>query len=90
MSANILLASQMGEALIRGFINTGVSKPERICASVRSSKSRAIMEDIGVTPYKNALDGGAAEVAQNSDIIFLAVRLPLLCMSTSLERTFLC
>lgn len=64
----------MGEALIRGFIATGVSKPDKICASVRSSKRKDIMEEIGITAYGDALDGGAAQVAQNSDIIFLAVR----------------
>ena len=68
-----MLRMQMGEALIRGFIATGVSRPEKICASVRSSARREVMEGIGITACENALEGGAAQVAKKSDIIFLAV-----------------
>jgi pyrroline-5-carboxylate reductase len=67
----------MGEALIRGFIGTGISRPEKICACVRSEDRQQALEPLGITTYGNALGEGAAQLAANSDIIFLAVRLPL-------------
>lgn len=65
---------QMGEALIRGFIATGVSSPDRICASVRSEPRQQALAQLGINVYGSALGEGAALVAENSDIIFLAVR----------------
>lgn len=65
---------QMGEALIRGFIATGVSKAENISASVRSTERQQALEGLGISVYGDALQDGAASIAKNSDIIFLAVR----------------
>lgn len=38
----------MGEALIRGFLSSGVSSSEKICASVRSQERKSTMEGIGL------------------------------------------
>jgi len=69
----VAVAMQMGEALIRGFIATGVSTPDKICACVRSESRQQALEPLGITTYGSALGKGAAKLAQNSDIIFLAV-----------------
>ena len=42
-------AGQMGEALIRGFTNAGVTVPDRLCASVRSDERRNVMQNLGLT-----------------------------------------
>ena len=63
----------MGEALIRGFIGTGVSRPDRICASVRSADRQQALAPLGISVFGNAVQEGAASVAAASDIIFLAV-----------------
>lgn len=65
----------MGEALIRGFLATGVSKAHKICASVRSESRQQALSLLNITLFGDALNEGAAQVAQNSDIIFLAVGL---------------
>ena len=64
----------MGEALIRGFVATGVSRPDKISASVRSKSRQQALQPLDITVYGDALQEGASQVAQNSDIIFLAVR----------------
>ena len=64
---------QMGEALIRGFVATGVSRPDKICASVRSESRQQALKPLNIAVYGDALRDGASLVAQNSDIIFLAV-----------------
>lgn len=64
---------QMGEALIRGFCNSGVSSVEQISASVRSFDRQRALSALGLRVYGNALDGGAADLAANSEIIFLGV-----------------
>lgn len=67
----------MGEALIKGFVATGVSKASKICASVRSEARQKAMGALNIKIFGDALRDGAAQVAQNSDIIFLAVCLAL-------------
>ena len=64
---------QMGEALIRGFCKSGVSSVEQISASVRSFDRQRALSALGLRVYGNALDGGAADLAANSEIIFLGV-----------------
>ena len=64
---------QMGEALIRGFTRSGVSTWEQICASVKSKERQSALSAMGLRVYGNALNGGAADLAANSDIIFLGV-----------------
>ena len=63
----------MGEALIRGFCKSGVSSVEQISASVRSFDRQRALSALGLRVYGNALDGGAADLAANSEIIFLGV-----------------
>ena len=65
---------QMGEALIRGFLATGVSRSDKICASVRSEGRQKALNALNITVYGDALGEGASLVAENSDIIFLGVR----------------
>ena len=64
---------QMSEALIRGFIASGICAPEDVIASVRSTARWQAMESLGVQPVGDALRGGAAEVAARSDTILLGV-----------------
>ena len=66
-------AGQMGEALIRGFVSSGVCSADNISASVRSTERRQAMANLGVQSFGNALEGGAANIAK-SDIIVLGVR----------------
>ena len=63
----------MGEALIRGFCKSGVSSVEQISASVRSFDRQRALSNLGLPVYGNALEGGAADLAANSEIIFLGV-----------------
>lgn len=63
----------MGEALIRGFCKSGVSSVEQISASVRSFDRQRALSNLGLRVYGNALEGGAADLAANSEIIFLGV-----------------
>lgn len=67
-------AGQMGEALIRGFCKSGVSSVEQISASVRSFERQRALSSLGLRVYGNALEGGAADIAANSEIIFLGVK----------------
>lgn len=67
-------AGQMGEALIRGFCKSGVSSVEQISASVRSFDRQRALSNLGLRVYGNALEGGAADLAANSEIIFLGVK----------------
>lgn len=64
---------QMGEALIRGFCKSGVSSYEQISASVRSRDRQKALKRLGLRVYGDAAQGGAAEIAANSEIIFLGV-----------------
>ena len=72
-SIGFIGAGQMGEALIRGFVSSGVSSAGKIAASVRSIERQKAMARIGVQTFGNALEGGAAAIAK-SDIIVLGVR----------------
>ena len=71
--ARDLWSLQMGEALIRGFCKSGVSSVEQISASVRSFDRQRALSALGLRVYGNALEGGAADLAANSEIIFLGV-----------------
>lgn len=65
----------MGEALIRGFLSSGVSTPGRICASVATLERRELLQSIGIgNVFEEATSGGAAEVANCSDVILLGVK----------------
>ena len=66
-------ALQMSEAMIRGFIASGLFGPEDIMASVRSAERWQAMESLGVQPVGDALRGGAAEIAASCDTIILGV-----------------
>lgn len=68
---------QMGEALIRGFCKSGVSSVEQISASVRRFDRQRALSAMGLRVYGDALEGGAADLAANSEIIFLGVSCPL-------------
>lgn len=75
----------MGEALIRGFCKSGVSSVEQISASVRSFERQRALSSLGLRVYGNALEGGAADIAANSEIIFLGAsaihpRTDMLCL----------
>ena len=66
----------MGEALIRGFCKSGVSSVEQISVSVRRFDRQRALSAMGLRVYGDALEGGAADLAANSEIIFLGVRGP--------------
>lgn len=66
----------MGEALIRGFCKSGVSSVEQISASVRRFDRQQALSAMGLRVYGDALEGGAADLAANSEIIFLGVSGP--------------
>ena len=65
---------QMGEALIRGFLASGVSIPSNLSASVRNAERQRSLSMLGIQIFGSATDGGAAEIAANSDIIIIGVR----------------
>ena len=46
---------------------------EQISASVRSYDRQRALSKLGMRVYGDALDGGAADLAANSEIIFLGV-----------------
>ncbi|DBB06415.1 TPA: hypothetical protein ACH3X1_011975 [Trebouxia sp. C0004] len=84
-------AGQMGEALIRGFCKSGVSSVEQISASVRSFDRQRALSNLGLRVYGNALEGGAADIAANSEIIFLGVSYigpPTTCMQRPRSAPF--
>ncbi|GAB4814926.1 hypothetical protein N2152v2_001972 [Parachlorella kessleri] len=71
----VIGAGMMGEALIRGFINSGISSPGRISCSVDALERRQLYEGMGVGNVFDAAElGGAAGVAANSDIVVLAIK----------------
>ncbi|KAL6773764.1 hypothetical protein ACKKBG_A22395 [Auxenochlorella protothecoides x Auxenochlorella symbiontica] len=69
-------AGQMGEAMIRGFLESGVSHPSRLSASVRSSARATALSRLGVTRvFQDAVkSGGAAALAASARVIFLGVK----------------
>ncbi|KAK9821768.1 hypothetical protein WJX81_006988 [Elliptochloris bilobata] len=67
-------AGQMGEALIRGFIQSGVSTAANLSASVRSEERQRAMQQLGIQVFGNALLGGAEALCEASDIIVLGVK----------------
>jgi pyrroline-5-carboxylate reductase len=71
----IIGAGQMGEALIRGFLDAGAASPGRICASVATFERREKLASLGIgNIFEDATEGGAAAIAENSDVIFLGVK----------------
>jgi pyrroline-5-carboxylate reductase len=65
----------MGEALIRGFLDAGVTTPGRICASVATFERQEKLQGLGIgNIFEDATESGAASIAQNSDVIFLGVK----------------
>ncbi|KAK9848849.1 hypothetical protein WJX84_005716 [Apatococcus fuscideae] len=67
-------AGKMGEALIRGFLASGVSIPSNLSASVRNAERQRSLSMLGIQIFGSATDGGAAEIAANSDIIIIGVK----------------
>lgn len=61
----------MGEALIRGFCEAGITGADRLAASVRSAERQKQMTSLGVRVFGDATRGGAEELAASSDIIVL-------------------
>lgn len=55
----------VGEALIRGFCEAGISTADRLSASVRSSERQQKMTSLGVRVFEDATKGGAKQVAAN-------------------------
>ena len=74
---------QMSEALMRGFIASGLVAPENMVASVRSAERWQAMEGLGVQPVGDALRGGAAEIAASCDTILIGVSSPSVCVAVS-------
>lgn len=68
-------AGAMGEALIRGFIASGLTSAARVSASVRTVERQRALEDLGINDvFDSAADGGAAGVAAAADVIVLGVK----------------
>lgn len=71
----VIGAGQMGEALIRGFLQAGVCTPGRISASVLTLERREYLSNLGIgNIFEDAATGGAQGVAQHSDVIILGVK----------------
>ena len=69
----------MGEALIRAFLAAGICTPDSMVASLRNADRRLVLEEMGIQTVGDAVFAdGAAEVASQSDIIFLAVSVRLI------------
>lgn len=64
----------MGTAMIRGWLDHGISHCTRICASDRPSHNTQLLTSIGLATYPEAGDGGAENIAHCADIIFLGVK----------------
>ena len=68
-------AGQMGEALIRGFLQAGVCTPGRISASVLTLERQEYLSSLGIgNIFEDAATGGAVGVADNSDVIIIGVK----------------
>jgi len=69
-------AGNMSCALIQGLISdSNCTTADKISASIRSTDRRDLLEKLGITSiYGDALEGGAKQVAEDSDIIFLGVK----------------
>lgn len=66
---------QMGGALVRGFLNSGIITPDNVCVSVTTSERREMLSEMGLQHvFGDATSGGAAKVAEFSDIILLGVK----------------
>ena len=67
-------AGQMAEALIRGWLNAGISRPEKIKASdVLPARREWVAQELGIaTPSANR------EVAEHADLLVLAVKPPFI------------
>ena len=66
----------MGEAMIRGFLESGVSHPSRLSASVRSTARAREIAELGVgRVYRDAVTAGGAEaLARDASVIILGVK----------------
>jgi len=74
-SIGVIGAGQMGEALIRGFLKSGVSSAERICASVATLERGELLSSLGIgNVFDDVIHGGAQDVASFSDIIIVGVK----------------
>ena len=67
-------AGQMAEALIRGWLNAGISRPEKIKASdVVPARRDWIAQELGIATL-----AANQEVAQHADLLVLAVKPPFI------------
>ena len=68
-------AGAMGEALLRGLLDSGCLAPADVSASVRTESRQVAIKSLGVDAvHGDALTGGAAAVAAASDVIIVAVK----------------
>lgn len=66
---------QMGGALVRGFINSGIIDPSDVGASVKSPERKQSLLDMGVEHvFGDATHGGAEDIAKFSDIVLVGVK----------------
>ena len=67
---------QMGGALVRGFMNSGIVAPENVCASVTTDERKNALHEIGIEAvFGDAVsEDGARQVASFSDVILLGVK----------------
>jgi pyrroline-5-carboxylate reductase len=64
----------MATAMIRGWLDNGLSIPQRICTSNPPDRNTPFFQNLGLTTFGEAEAGGAEAVASSSDIILLAVK----------------
>ena len=68
-------AGQMGEALIRGFISSRISSAGKIAVCVKTMERVDALQRLGIgSIFGDATEGGAADVAAFSSIIFLGTK----------------
>lgn len=68
-------AGNMGGAILKGWMRSGIASPERLACCVRSESSAMEWDAYGMQVYGDVLDKTqAAAIADFSDIIFLGVK----------------
>lgn len=65
---------QMSTAMIRGWLDAGLTTPTRVCTSDRGNSNQHLLSSIGLTTFGEAASGGAQSVAAESDIIVIGVK----------------
>jgi hypothetical protein len=64
----------MSTAMIRGWLDAGLTTPTRVCTSDRGNSNQHLLSSIGLTTFGEAASGGAQSVAAESDIIVIGVK----------------